>query len=226
MSKTKKKKLFLELLLLALILLLAIFLWDTIIIYPVKLMIVLLHEISHGLAAILTGGKVIDLDINLDLSGFSKIEGGNKFIIASSGYLGSLIFGMILFYSGYQNKFRNIVLPIIASLIIIFLINSSSNQNLILISIGIIFLLFLLNNFLPIPISTLIYKALGLISCFYVLIDIKQDILDSDSTISDAAVIAEITGTIPTIWGMLWLIISIIAIFLLIKLSYTKSLRS
>lgn len=226
MGLTKKQKQFIEAISLVLIILTSFFLWDTFIIYPIKLMVVLLHEISHGFAAIITGGKVIDLNIALDLSGFSKIENGNSFVIASSGYLGSLIFGMILFYASYQKRFRNIVLPITAGIIIIFLINSSKNEYLIFITIGIIILLFTINYFFPSFFANIILKSLGLVSCIYVLIDIKQDVLESTTSYSDASVIAEITGVKQTIWGIFWLLISVIGIILLIKSAYKKNSRT
>ena len=34
----------------------SIFFWHSIVLYPVKLFVVLMHELSHALAAILTGG--------------------------------------------------------------------------------------------------------------------------------------------------------------------------
>ena len=34
------------------------FLWDTPVIYPLKIFVVLLHEISHGIAALATGGSI------------------------------------------------------------------------------------------------------------------------------------------------------------------------
>lgn len=223
MGFTKKQKQFIEIILLALIILSSIFLWDTFVIYPIKLMVVLLHEISHGFAAIITGGKIIDLDIALDLSGFSKIENGNSFIIASSGYLGSLFWGMILFYSSYKKKFRSIILPILAGIIVVFLINTSKNEYLIFITIGIIILLIIINYLLPSLVTDIILKSLGLVSCIYVLIDIKQDVLESTTSYSDASILAEMTGVHQTIWGIFWLLFSIAGIILLIKFAYQKS---
>ena len=34
------------------------FLWDTPLIYPLKIFVVLLHEISHGIVALATGGSI------------------------------------------------------------------------------------------------------------------------------------------------------------------------
>ena len=220
MSNTKKQSQLLELIILITIIIVSIILWETYVIYPIKIMVVLLHEISHGIAAILTGGKIIELNIALDLSGMCKIEDGNSIIIASSGYFGSLLFGMLLFYSSINKKFSQIVLPIISGIIIIFLINSSKNELLILITTLVLILLLVIIYKAPKLISSIILKALGIISCIYVLIDIKQDIFDSTSSYSDASMLAELTGIHQVIWGLIWLGLSIIGILYLLKLSY------
>jgi hypothetical protein len=44
-------------------------LWGTFIVTPLKIFVVLLHEISHGAAAILTGGGVIKLEISAQQGG-------------------------------------------------------------------------------------------------------------------------------------------------------------
>ena len=64
MAKQKKKKLSkeqkkqIELGIIIFVLLLAFLLWNTFLIYPIKLFVVLTHEISHGIAAIVSGGKL------------------------------------------------------------------------------------------------------------------------------------------------------------------------
>lgn len=225
LSTNLKRQLF-EVSILIIIFITSILLWDSAIIYPIKLITVLLHEISHGIAAILTGGQIIELDIAMDLSGFAKIEGGNSFIIAFSGYVGSFFFGMLIFYSAYKKNFRNIFLPIISILIIIFLINSSKNINLILIAIGIIILLFLINHFLPHFIFDLILKIQGLVSCTYVIIDIKHDVMESSTTFSDASVLAEMTGISQITWGIIWLLILAVGFFILFRLTFKQRFKN
>ena len=64
MAKQKKKKLSkeqkkqIELGIILFVLLLAFLLWNTFLIYPIKLFVVLTHEMSHGIAAIVSGGKL------------------------------------------------------------------------------------------------------------------------------------------------------------------------
>jgi hypothetical protein len=75
----------------------SLILWDSSIIYPIKIFVVLLHEISHAIAAIVSGGSVESISLDLNLAGNTVTKGGNQILIALSGYLGSLIFGLLNF---------------------------------------------------------------------------------------------------------------------------------
>lgn len=70
-----------------------IYFWDSYIVYPVKLFVVLLHEISHGVAAIATGGSIVGMEISANLGGVCHILGENPFVVMSAGYLGSMCWG-------------------------------------------------------------------------------------------------------------------------------------
>jgi len=37
--------------------------WDTPFVYPIKIFVVFLHELGHALAALLTGGQVVSIQI-------------------------------------------------------------------------------------------------------------------------------------------------------------------
>jgi hypothetical protein len=54
------------------------------------------HELSHGLAAVLTGGSFRRFVVNADLSGTAISAGGITWIVVSAGYLGSAAFGGML----------------------------------------------------------------------------------------------------------------------------------
>ena len=55
------------------------------------------HEISHGLAAIFTGGSVKSIELNLMGSGLCTTQGGIRFIVAFSGYLGAVLWGALIY---------------------------------------------------------------------------------------------------------------------------------
>ena len=61
------------------------FLWDTPFVYPVKLFVVLLHEISHGLATLATGGRILAIEVTPREGGLCRCPGGNAFLSLSAG---------------------------------------------------------------------------------------------------------------------------------------------
>jgi len=225
MKQNKKQKQFLEIAILGFIIVISFFLWDTIIVFPIKLFVVLMHEISHGIAAILTGGKIISMEINLNLGGKLESEGGTPFIIASAGYIGSFIFGAALFYSAYNKNHGVTIISSISIIILLFAVNVIEDFRLSLISIFSASLLFIISKFSPDKISSHIFKMIGLISCLYVLFDIKEDILSDSSINSDASFIAELSGIPENVWGFIWLLISIVGIILLLRYGYKKGIK-
>lgn len=221
-NKTQKK--YLELLLLFIIIFSAILLWNTFLIFPIKLIVVTLHEISHGLAAILTGGSVITLDIGLDLGGVCITENGNQIVIASSGYLGSFLFGCAIFYSSYNEKYGKWILLSIAIMTLLFVINKATNSTFILILILLLSILVIMYYFIPKVIFEYSIKSIGLISCMYVIVDIKEDLLSKSTITSDAIILENLTGINSNLLAIFWLIISLIGIVMLLRLGFKKGI--
>ena len=70
--------------------------------YPVRIFVTILHELGHAAGGIITGGKVEYVRINYDGSGRASVLGGNIPIIVMGGYVGSALFGNILFFIGMK----------------------------------------------------------------------------------------------------------------------------
>ena len=96
--------------------------WENPVLMPVKLLVVYLHEISHAIATVITGGEVRVIAVSMDESGFTQTTGGNFMAIAGAGYLGSSIFGSLMLHSGLSGKFVRTVSWSIGVLIICFTI--------------------------------------------------------------------------------------------------------
>ncbi|MCI0710213.1 MAG: M50 family metallopeptidase [Chloroflexi bacterium] len=75
------------------------------ILYPLRLFSTLVHEMSHSIVAVITGGEVTQFVVNTDHSGYALVRGGYMPLIASAGYLGTALFGSIVFYA--NNRFRH-----------------------------------------------------------------------------------------------------------------------
>jgi len=72
-------------------------LWKIPILNPVKLLVVLFHEMSHVLMAYVTGGEVFGVAIDPGGAGITLGIGGNQILILAAGYLGSLLIGWVLY---------------------------------------------------------------------------------------------------------------------------------
>lgn len=89
----RRKSLLLQIGLFAAVLLL----WRVPVINPIKLLVVLFHELSHVAVAYLTGGVVFGVAIHPGGAGVTIGYGGNDLLIVSAGYIGSLAIGALLY---------------------------------------------------------------------------------------------------------------------------------
>lgn len=64
--------------------------------YPLRLFVTFIHEGSHALAALLTGGEVFKIVIQPDASGYTLTSGGWGALIVMAGYLGATTYGAVL----------------------------------------------------------------------------------------------------------------------------------
>ncbi len=68
--------------------------------YPFRLLLTIVHELGHGIAAILTGGYFQNFVIFADGSGLAYTAGGWRFVVIPTGYLSVAIFGACLILAG------------------------------------------------------------------------------------------------------------------------------
>ena len=50
--------------------------WSTVFVWPLRLFVVLLHEVSHGLAAVATGGRIVSIELSPAEGGLCTTAGG------------------------------------------------------------------------------------------------------------------------------------------------------
>jgi hypothetical protein len=193
-------------------------LWDTAIIYPLKLFVVLLHEVSHAAAAVATGGTVERILLNAQQGGATYTRGGSPFITLSAGYLGSLLWGALFVILAFNRwlKPRWIVGGVGASVLLLtlFLV-----RGLFGFGFGILFAAGLLAGarYLGQGLNRTLLLGLGLTSTLYAILDIKSDVLDRPHLPSDAAMLAEMTGIPTAVWGFLWIGIALLVSAWLLK---------
>jgi hypothetical protein len=86
--------------------------------YPVRLFSTFIHETGHILAALLTFGSVKSMVVNFDTSGLTYTSGGLRFLISSSGYLGTALFGSLMLLSARSERASRWALGLTGALIL------------------------------------------------------------------------------------------------------------
>jgi hypothetical protein len=198
-------------------------LWETPVVYPLKIFVVLLHEISHGAVAIATGGAIerIVLDPN---QGGACLCSGNPFLTLSAGYLGSLGWGMLLTSAGTARKVNARIVTGLVGLAVVGL-TIAYVRGPFGIGFGLAFgaALLLAARKLPALWNQRLLLTLGLTSCLYAILDIKSDILDRPHLQSDAAMLGDLTGIHTVVWGVVWIVLAILCSLWLLHRSYRNA---
>lgn len=100
--------------------LLAVIPWLEPLNYSFRLLITLVHELGHGLAAMLTGGTFIRFVVFPDGAGLAYTAGGWRFLVIPAGYLGVALFGAILIMLGRNHRWSRIAMIVIGLAMVLF----------------------------------------------------------------------------------------------------------
>lgn len=184
-------------------------LWNTLFVYPLKIFVVFMHEVSHGLAAIATGGRIVEIQINPQQGGHALTQGGSRFWTLTAGYLGSLLWGgLILLLAARTHLDKGISILIGLGMVAISIAFGESAFTY-LFGIGFGVALIAVGFYLSEVINDWVLRIIGMTSCLYAILDIKSDVLDRANLRSDARMLSEVTGIPTEIWGGLWILIAI-----------------
>ena len=185
------------------------FLWNTLFVYPLKIFVVFMHEVSHGLAAIATGGRILEIQINPQQGGHALTQGGSRFWTLTAGYLGSLLWGGIILLLAARTRFDKAISILIGVGMVAISIGFGESTFTYLFGIGFGVALIAIGFYLPEAVNDWVLRIIGVTSCLYAILDIKSDVLDRSSLRSDARMLSEITGIATEVWGALWILIAI-----------------
>jgi hypothetical protein len=199
-------------------------LWYTPVVYPLKLFVVLLHEISHGLMAIATGGEIQRIVVTAREGGFCQCPGGNAFLTLSAGYLGSLGWGALIFWGAFRKaSWARWLIALVGALVLGFTLLYVRNAFGVAFGTSFGVALVLAGRYLAPRSNALGLGVLGLTSVLYAVLDIKSDILDRPALPSDAAMLADLTGVPTLVWGLLWIGVALGASWGLLRWAYRRA---
>lgn len=211
------------------ILILIMALWNTMIIKPLKIFAVFLHELGHSLMAVIFGNGILGFRIYLDESGYALTLPKNEFsafMIANGGYLGSVLFAILIL--GLKRSFvKKYILGAAAIMLLgVSIAYGRSLFTIIYAAIfaGIVLLLYMLRNE---KLNDWVIDIIGVSSAAYAVYDTFVDTIllqinlklhliqgwRTSQPMTDAAQLQEMTHVPAVVWGVIWLVISCFAIY-------------
>jgi hypothetical protein len=184
-------------------------LWTTPVLFPLRMFVVFLHELSHGLAAVLTGGQIVRIQLTAAEGGLCLTRGGWRFLVLSAGYLGSLAWGVALLFAGARRRGHSVLLAGVGLLLLaVTLVYVRSVFGLVY---GVLTgaALVLAARKLPEAASQVVLTMLGVVSCLYAVWDIASDTLLRQIPASDASALGHLTGIPGPLWGVVWITLAV-----------------
>jgi hypothetical protein len=201
----------------------------------------MVHEMSHALVCMLTGGHVSGLTIVSDGNGHGGLtfcRGGNSFLYTQAGYLGTAFFGCLLIFLGQFTKASKVVLCAIGAsmaLATVFLVGANvfatGFQGFFSFAWGLALSAFLIwaglkwqHRYANLLILFLAAQtALNSISSVFILVRLYMGALP-DGAWSDASNMAQMTGIPALVWSLFWVVCSVFMLLLTLKWTYGAAL--
>lgn len=177
------------------------------------------HEISHGLAALLTGGMIQNISLYFNGSGLCTTSGGARFIVTFSGYAGSALWGLLIYSVAgtlSQSKTKIMAGVMVAMLAVTILLWARDLPTII------ILLILLLMYTMPL-VKSLWFSMkffIQLVGVFVMLDAIRSPLYLLDGRdLGDGASLANQTWLPEIFWVALWFAIAAGGLYLLWRLS-------
>ncbi len=211
------------------ILALVVALWNTKVIKPLKIFAVFLHELGHSLMAVIFGNGIQGFRINLDESGYALTLPKNEFsafMIANGGYLGSVLFALLILRLKRTEAKKSIMGVAAILLLGVSITYGKSVFTIVYAAIfsGFVLLLYMFRNN---KLYDWVVDIIGVASVAYAVYDTFVDTillhinmklnlvqgLWTHQPVTDAMLLEEMTRIPAVVWGIIWLVTACAAVY-------------
>jgi len=187
---------------------------------PFKWLESFFHEISHGLAAVLTGGSVVNIELYPNGAGLCKTIGGSRFIVSFMGYAGAILFGVLLSIVSHMGvKAAKIVRVLLISVVVGSIIFWVRDLLTLLILVSIVALLVLSFKLQGSWLDHGLIKLIGLTVLLNSMLS-PLYLLDNRA-VGDGAALAELTLLPEIMWIASWFLMSLLGLYFVVKTCIT-----
>ncbi|WNC70944.1 M50 family metallopeptidase [Thalassotalea psychrophila] len=174
------------------------------------------HELSHGLAAIVTGGKILQIELFPNGAGLCTTQGGIALIIAFSGYAGAVGWGVLIFkiadLKSSISRYFSLFIVLLLAMSCLLWVRDLLTLVIILILIATFALSIKISHFNFLPVILKLFALMVLLNS----LSSPLYLIDGRG-IGDGSALADITFIPEIIWILIWSAIGIYSIFKLSK---------
>jgi hypothetical protein len=193
------------------------FFWQSVILFPFKLLSVIFHEFAHVVGVYCSGGYIISVQITNDLGGITSSKNANELSVLLCGYPGSAIFGVLTYIFAVKQKYVKYYLVAISLIFLSFALFFVKNEfgiiSSVIISAFFACLLFIKNQ----TVLGIILKIIALLNIAYVINDVIYDTYLTTNLYSDAVRLEQLTGVNDWLWGTIWIAIALCSMFFIVR---------
>jgi Peptidase M50B-like len=207
---------------------------------PVNQFVIMIHECSHAIVALLTGGHpaVTIVPDGLGHGGITQTNGGWLFFSAQAGYLGTAVFGCLLIWLGQFPKYSRYILMGIGCLMILssvifitpaifsaaFLSGIFSMMWGLVMGVACIYMGKKLSPIMAnlVLLFLAVQTALNSVTLAWVLVPHALGM--AGSGFSDATIMQTYFFLPAIMWAMWWILLSLVMLFFTLKFTYGKSI--
>ncbi|GAA6173027.1 M50 family metallopeptidase [Colwellia sp. KU-HH00111] len=179
------------------------------------------HEISHGIAAIVTGGTILRIQLFANGAGLCTTQGGMAVVISFSGYAGATLWGWGIYKLASAHQRAAQVFSVFILLLLICSVIFWGRDILTWFILAILAVVFLLT----IKLKKINYLQ-GLMQLFGLLILLNSmsspTYLLDGRHIGDGAALASVTFVPEIVWVLTWFAFALLALYSLYKTAKHK----
>ena len=183
-------------------------------VYPFRLLGTFVHELCHGVAALVTGGEFLRFAVHADLSGLAWSRGGTRWVVASAGYVGSALWGGVLLVLAARDVSPRLLLYAMSAALLSLSLLLVGNVFGLLAATLLSSALFFAGRYLSVGASLWWLRLLAVMLTFDSvgsLFDLLWSSGNGGAT-TDAHLMAQATGVPAIIWSLLWSAVSLCVI--------------
>lgn len=176
------------------------------------------HEVSHGIAALLTGGNVLRIQLFANGAGLCTTQGGINFVITFAGYAGASLWGWCVYRLSSIHQKAAQGFSMLLFFILVFSMVFWGRDLLTWLILGVLATLFLFT----IKLQKIHYlqRVMQLFGLLILLNSLSSPAYLLDGRhLGDGAALASMTFIPEIIWVVIWFAIALFALFSLYKSS-------